>query len=86
LCFFGRALEKGYNGKTNLSEAMKYLKMSADLGNSDGMNCYGMSHAEGDNGKKNLSKAMKYYKMSADLGDHLGPILYHLSVSILQNQ
>jgi TPR repeat protein len=51
---YGFALEKGYNSKINLSEAMKYYKMSADLGDSEGMFNYGIALQEGYNGKIDL--------------------------------
>jgi TPR repeat protein len=31
---YGICLHEGYDGKVNLPEAMKYFKMSADLGDS----------------------------------------------------
>jgi TPR repeat protein len=52
-----------------LKEAMKYFKMSAELGNSSGMNNYGFGLKEGYLGFKNLKEAMKYYKMSAELSN-----------------
>jgi TPR repeat protein len=37
---YGIALSEGYNGTTNLSEAMKYFQMSLDLGNPIGQILY----------------------------------------------
>jgi TPR repeat protein len=44
---YGVALEKGYDGKINLPEAMKYYKMSADFGDSEGMLNYGVALEKG---------------------------------------
>jgi TPR repeat protein len=65
-------LLEGCNGKLNISEAMKYFKMAADLGESGGMFNYGFALQEGFNGKIDLSEAMKYFKMAADLGEPKG--------------
>jgi TPR repeat protein len=73
---FGEALEKGFNGKIDLIQAMKYYKMSADLENSDGMNSYGVGLENGYNGEIDLIQAMKYYKMSADLENSDGKVNY----------
>lgn len=50
-------------------EAMKYFKMAADLGNSDGMLHFGIGLSTGWLEEPNLIEAMKYFKMASDLGN-----------------
>jgi TPR repeat protein len=50
---------------------MEYFKKSAAVGNSNGINNYGLGLEKGFLGKIDLKEAMKYYKMAADLGNQL---------------
>ena len=46
--------------------ALKYYKMSADMGNSDGQVNYGILHYYGQGVKQNYSEAKKYFELAAD--------------------
>jgi DNA polymerase delta subunit 1 len=60
-----------YHGKNNLPEAMKYFKVSADLGDSRGIYNYGFSLQEGYNGRFSLIEEHftkeKGYQFNADI-------------------
>jgi TPR repeat protein len=43
---YGIGFDEGYLGNKDWKKAMKYYKMSSDLGNLDGMNNYGYDHAK----------------------------------------
>jgi TPR repeat protein len=60
-----------------LKEAMKFFKMSSDLGNSYGMFYYGYGASKGYLGNQNFKEeAMSYYKMSADKQNPIGLLNY----------
>jgi serine/threonine protein kinase len=79
---FGNALEFGYLGKSNLKEAIKYYKMSSDLGNSHGMLNYGRCLEKSFLGEPNLKEAINYYKKVSDLGDSIGMNNYKRLLSL----
>jgi serine/threonine protein kinase len=76
----GLKYKKGDGVDINLQEAMKYFKMSADLGIPEGICNYGISLAEGYSGQKDVKEAMKYFKLSADLGNSNGMLNYGIGL------
>jgi TPR repeat protein len=61
---------QGYGVVKNLIKAMEYLKMSADLVNSDKMNNYGKGLKKGYLVYIDFTEEMKYFKMSVYCGDY----------------
>jgi TPR repeat protein len=66
----------GKGVSVNLSEAARYYKLSADQGNSNGQNRYGLCLELGKGVSVDLSEAARYYKLSADQGNSDGQFNY----------
>jgi TPR repeat protein len=64
----------------NVSEAVKYYKLSADQGDPVGQANYGSSLEHGTGIAPNVSEAVKYYKLAADQGHALGQRNYERCV------
>ena len=70
---YGKLIEDGKYIKADKEEAIKYYKMSAELGNADGMISCGTYLSKN---KKNYEEAAKYFKMAADKNHLDGLFLY----------
>jgi hypothetical protein len=60
------SLWDGSGVETDLVEAAKYFKMSANQGNSYGRHHYGFALRNGEGVEKDLVETEKYVKLSAD--------------------
>ncbi len=79
------AYEQGWFGKTNIPEALKWFRRSAELGDPDAQNALGQMYEDGEGVTQNYQSAAKWYRKAAehipDLGgagqgkNHLG-LLY----------
>jgi hypothetical protein len=56
---YGVCLENGEGVETDLASAARYFKMSADIGNSDGMSNYGWFLANGQGLEQDLASAVR---------------------------
>lgn len=58
--------EEGIQG--NIEEGLKYIKMSVDNGNANGMNNYAFMLENGIGTQVNIDEACRYYKMAIENG------------------
>ena len=55
--------------KQDYKEAIRYYKLSAEQGDTDGLFSLGISYRDGEGVEKNYNEAFKYLKLAADKGD-----------------
>jgi TPR repeat protein len=54
----------------DLTEAVRYFKLSVDQGNSNAQCHYGICVQNGEGVVQDLTEAVRYFKLSADQGKH----------------
>lgn len=83
------AYEQGWFGKTNLAEALKWFRKSAEQGNPDAQYSLGQMYEDGEGVPQNYSLAAHWYRKAAehvpDLGG-AGQGRYHLGLLYLDGR
>jgi serine/threonine-protein kinase len=83
---YGDCLFHGDGIAKDLTEAVRYYKMSADHGNSRGQYRYGLCLEHGHGTPKNLDEAAKYYKLAMRRGNQIAREAYNRLVKSTEKE
>jgi TPR repeat protein len=70
--WLGCAYEQGWFGKTNIPEALKWFRKSAEHGNPDAQNALGQMYEDGEGVTQNYASAAEWYRKAAEHVPDLG--------------